>query len=443
MLLLAHFPFGEEQSSSIFSSTIKNFYPSFLDIDLSYDYSALPVFTTRLIVDDDGAFRFNQRMSSNGFVGFYHYETARYIRFWLAPNSQLKTSFDWQNPASSIRFDGQGSNENELLNSIDANREVLLASSTKTSQTMYTEALTKESTQINSAFKAGHISFEFHSIMSLDAKFFWLAKGLESGQLSPEDVLSKTKLSNSKAIGSINYFRFLRAYGLRAFQEKSQEERYNAFAEILSEGILELFWAYDIRQMSQQEEIDFSLLNAYQLYSNRFNNKALLAYAHKYLTGLEDELYRVNTPITKDLVLVENSSLSIADIVEKFKGEVLFFDMWATWCKPCIAEMGASSKKPLEEFIKDKPVKIIYLSVDKDNAAERWKEMAKELRLNSHNYRLSTEQVKEALNYLGEPTNIYSIPRYFIVSKEGGLVNSRAPYPSSGEQLYNELSKYF
>lgn len=443
LILLFASQLSNAANPGLFSGTIKNFYPSFLEIDLGYEYAALPVNTTRLMIDDDGKFEFDQMKPINGFVGFYHFGTSRYIRFWLAPDTQLKTSFDWENPMSSIEFSGQGAKENEVLISIDAKREGLLSSSVSLNQAVLNEAMGKESETINNAFKSGHISFEFHSIMLLDAKFYWMAHGLERGMLSPEEVLNETKLSNSKAIGSMSYFRFLRAFGRKAYKGRSQQERYDAFAEHLSESIMELFWAYDIRQASQEEEIEYSLLEAYQLYVDKFDNGALQAYAHKYLVGLEDQFYRENTPITEEMVFVEDSSLSIVDIVERFKGEVLLFDMWATWCKPCILQMGVASKKPLEEFIKDKPVKIIYLSVDTDRAKERWRGMVKDLRLNSHNYRLNRKQLKEVLTYLGNDTNLYSIPRYFIVNKEGILVNKEAPYPSTKEELYNELAKYF
>ncbi len=50
--------------------------------------------------------------------------------------------------------------------------------------------------------------------------------------------------------------------------------------------------------------------------------------------------------------------------MEELKGKVIFLNIWATWCPPCVAEMPGINKL-YKEIDKDK-VAFIMLSVDQD-----------------------------------------------------------------------------
>lgn len=49
--------------------------------------------------------------------------------------------------------------------------------------------------------------------------------------------------------------------------------------------------------------------------------------------------------------------------LEDFRGKVIFFNLWATWCPPCLAEMPGIAK--LHEELKDEVV-FVMLSLDQD-----------------------------------------------------------------------------
>jgi hypothetical protein len=57
--------------------------------------------------------------------------------------------------------------------------------------------------------------------------------------------------------------------------------------------------------------------------------------------------------------------------------QAIIFDVWATWCSPCISDMKNS--KDTKKQLKDLPVKIVYLCVDKASSEEKWKKKIAEL----------------------------------------------------------------
>ncbi|GAB5526516.1 MAG: hypothetical protein Roseis2KO_43880 [Roseivirga sp.] len=134
---------------------------------------------------------------------------------------------------------------------------------------------------------------------------------------------------------------------------------------------------------------------------------------------------------------------SIEAVIEKYKGEVLYFDIWASWCAPCIQEFKVRYRQPFNEFMDGKPVRVIYVSVDRDQAHDKWVAAVKRNKLNSVNIRFTGDQRMGMLRYIGVgPNDRFGIPRYFIVDKKGNLVNANAPRPSQQEWLFAELAKY-
>lgn len=50
--------------------------------------------------------------------------------------------------------------------------------------------------------------------------------------------------------------------------------------------------------------------------------------------------------------------------MEEFRGKVIFFNVWATWCPPCIEEMPTIQN--LYEEVGDKDIAFLMLSMDQD-----------------------------------------------------------------------------
>jgi thiol-disulfide isomerase/thioredoxin len=106
-----------------------------------------------------------------------------------------------------------------------------------------------------------------------------------------------------------------------------------------------------------------------------------------------------------------------------FKGKVVYVDFWSTNCPPCVAELPYI--KRLQEKYKGEDVVFLYFSFD--HSAEVLKHFIKEKNFTG----VHVNDPKEFASDAAIKYHINSIPRHIIVDKNGILVNSDAPRPSS------------
>lgn len=58
-----------------------------------------------------------------------------------------------------------------------------------------------------------------------------------------------------------------------------------------------------------------------------------------------------------------------------FKGKILYIDLWATWCEPCLAERPYFEKL-IKYFENEKDeIAFIGISLDKEFEREKWKDL--------------------------------------------------------------------
>ena len=95
--------------------------------------------------------------------------------------------------------------------------------------------------------------------------------------------------------------------------------------------------------------------------------------------------------------------------LSEFRNEVVFFNIWATWCPPCRAEMPGIQS--LYESAEMEGVNFVMLSTDEN--FEKAKKYKKDNDFTFPIYRLGGE--------MSEELNSSSLPTTFIIGKQGNI----------------------
>ncbi len=127
------------------------------------------------------------------------------------------------------------------------------------------------------------------------------------------------------------------------------------------------------------------------------------------------------------LISSEGKLISWKEMLNLYRGKVIYIDFWATWCAPCINEIPFSKK--LKSMFNSTDIAFVYISCDVEKA--RWMNALKDLGINSAdgNYLITVPDNSLIRKYFF----ITSVPRYMIFNKHGELIDKDALRPSDNK----------
>jgi len=116
-------------------------------------------------------------------------------------------------------------------------------------------------------------------------------------------------------------------------------------------------------------------------------------------------------------------NLSFGQMMEKFKGKVVYLDFWAMGCGPCRAAMPYSKK--LKDKLSGEPIEFVYLSLE-NIQKKNWGKVFEATFTDKNHYVLENGFNSRLYKFM----EINWVPCYMIFDKEGKLIDFNADRPS-------------
>lgn len=105
-----------------------------------------------------------------------------------------------------------------------------------------------------------------------------------------------------------------------------------------------------------------------------------------------------------------------------FAGKNIYLNFWASWCLPCLAEINNHNE--IQRTYNDKNFITIMVSIDEDINA--WKKTLKE-----YDKKIIQLHVSGMENEVVKKYNVKSIPKSFMINKDGIIIHSSVPSPTN------------
>jgi len=146
------------------------------------------------------------------------------------------------------------------------------------------------------------------------------------------------------------------------------------------------------------------------------------------------ELSKVKSPTVVNDILSVPEEKVMETIVSKYRGKVVFIDLWATWCAPCL-EAIKQFRNTKGDF-RDREVVFVYLT-NGSSPKKLWEE--KIIGIGDEHYYLTNAQ----WNYMMKYFEFQYIPSYLLYNTEGVLINKFSAFPGNNavKEMINDLLK--
>lgn len=301
------------------------------------------------------------------------------------------------------------------------------------------------------AEQRAHIDYIRRSI------FIHIARQLSRKEKLPEDWQRElTEVINSSVNG--DYLRSYRGIGffvndlvMMQFTnlENGDLKEIKDYASFLFDRYRKFFTGDNLQYMQAQliYEDEFqgsktpSIPQLYETYKAEFPNSPFLNVLEP---GVKENLRFQNSRITdKDyhILTCDSTITSLEDAVKPFKGKVVYIDVWATWCGPCLKEF--QYLPALKEKAHNMDVVYLYISIDRPEERKKWERTIAYHQLKGYHLLVNEKLGKSLYTELGNERQILSIPCFVIIDKTGKIAIRHAAAPSEPEKVIEQLSTYY
>jgi len=176
--------------------------------------------------------------------------------------------------------------------------------------------------------------------------------------------------------------------------------------------------------LAKSPEILDSLANLEQLFSDKLTYQYLRkaevfarnpSFSERPIAGL--------SYLNNDVSETDIPSVGIFQyLANRYRGKIIYLDIYATWCVPCLQEMEymPALKARLDTS------KITFVNLCIQSEADNWKALVKKKNLQGENYFLGEDASKMFMGMY----RIEGFPTYMLLNKNGLLQTARAPRPS-------------
>jgi len=188
-----------------------------------------------------------------------------------------------------------------------------------------------------------------------------------------------------------------------------------------------------VRSIALQMHYTSDTLSEKQLSAikSQLKNKWMLTDLIEINNQIRQALHNMPTTAINTSMNTTPADSIFTQIVNRYKGKVIFIDYWATWCAPCLEAIRQIA--PLkEELAQNKDIVFLYIT-DQKSPEKTYQSVIPGIK--GEHYRVSDDQY----HALAAMFQISGIPHYAIVNKQGEVVNKDYHW-SHPDQVKDQLT---
>ncbi|MCP4459861.1 MAG: TlpA family protein disulfide reductase [Cytophagales bacterium] len=395
-------------------------------------------FEQEIAVADDGTFSDTLRLEA----GYYTFSHAERSSLYLAPGHNISMAINTEEFDETIKYTGLGSEINNYMAGKVLKQEELIPDSKAHYLSEETDYVAK-----TEELKLAYLEM-LEGVKEADAFFY----DLEKRNVKYDNLSSLTAYEG----GHIYYAAepdFKASEGLldpikELDYDNDEDYRYfSSYRDLVSDKYIDYYaivgnpdtisQVLDNIKALKSENIKNGLMKSFKYYISPAFDQLGSLYEGIMEISTDDE-YKAEVTEKYDVVkkLVkgkpapkfayashDDKQVSLDDL----KGKIVYIDVWATWCGPCLREVPFL--KEVEAAYEGTNVQFVSISIDQQKDFEKWKKMIVDKKLGG----LQLFAEGDWSSKLADDYAIDSIPRFLLIDGDGNIVSADAPRPRDPE----------
>lgn len=381
---------------------------------------------------------------------YYLTDGEEYAEIYLTPGDELNFELNAKEFDESLKFSGQGSKINNFMMKrflVDEDRnetfghwELMKLEEERLLQVLdslenadiliLSEYLSPSDATYAKNAKRIHYG-KINKLAAYPASHAYV-RGIKDFKVSDNfpDAFEGLNLNDIDAVDVDEYTEVLSSYVNRElFKDREYADSVGYLIGRL-ETINKLFEAGAVKEMILQNMADYLYRTAeprsraYALYMQMSSDEDF----KQKIREMEEGLQKID-PGMESPELVLNDIHGKQFTLSEQKGKLVYIDVWATWCGPCLAELPFLEK--VQEEFKDKDV--VFVSVAWQDNKENWEKMVKSKEMGGVQLFATNPEAEFFTTY-----KINAVPTFILLDRDGIIVDSDAKRPSD-EKLKTQL----
>lgn len=216
--------------------------------------------------------------------------------------------------------------------------------------------------------------------------------------------------------------------------------QFNLINKYQNPKIAEKVSANFIVTAAKQKHFEKSLITTFNDFKAIYPNSLYTNHLKPEIQIIEDYYRKISGEMPSGVEFIDGKNISTMEkLLDKLKGDKYYVDVWATWCGPCKREF--KHNKDLNVLLKSKGYKKLYISLDKAEVEDKWKQDIKYYELNGLHILANLDFFKHFEQNHSLHEGYVSIPQYLIIDEKGNIVTNNAPRPSNLAELEKILTE--
>jgi thiol-disulfide isomerase/thioredoxin len=291
---------------------------------------------------------------------------------------------------------------------------------------------------LDSMYHLNQISSKYFGLYQEKIKFDFLAicllrefKPFSNPEL--KKLLTASSLNNASLIYYPFYQNFLRNYLYNYILPKpiidtrkhginiNYTSVYDTIINLFDKGIVKDYLLVTCLKSINENESALEYLKYYKKSTKDIYDFSSL----KSLTVIDTNKLKATNERVLLTGIKKNNEIEYSELLKKYNGYLIYVDIWASWCFPC--RKGFPSLEKLKKNFKNDKIIFLHISVDTD--FDKWETACKEEQIFGYenNFILLNPKSSPFRNLI----NLEEIPRCLLYSKNGQILNSKAPLPTA------------